>query len=452
MQFDVTREYLDKLIDVIEKKDSKKAIEMMDGLFAADIAEVYDELNIKQAQFLFLLLDGSLAADVIAELEDDDRERFLEVLPSDVIAQKFIHHMDTDDAADVMADLSEEKKDEVLSHLKDLEHAGDIVDLLKYDEDTAGGMMAKELITININWNVEKCIEEIRVQAEEIDEVYYVYVVDDDDILIGTLSLKRLILSKHNTSVSDIYNDDLISVREDTDDEEVANIADKYDLVSLPVVDSIGRLKGKISIDDVVDIIREEADRDYQLASGITDDIEPTDSILTITKARLPWLLIGMIGGVLGAQVIGIYEGDLAKHAVMAFFIPLIAAMGGNVGVQSASIVVQGLANDSLGIESTGRKVFKEFSVAFINGTVCAIIIFLYNLVFSNSLALTLTVSLSLFIVIIIASVFGTFVPLALHRYKIDPALATGPFITTMNDIVGLFIYLIAGRIIFSMF
>jgi magnesium transporter len=452
MNFELTREYVDRLRDVIEARDEATAIAMMNELHAADIAGIYDELNIDEAKFLFLLLEGEKASDVLAELEEDDREKFLKVLSSEVIAQQFIHNMDSDDAADVMADMSVEKKEEVLQYIKDIDQAGDIVDLLSYDEDSAGGLMAKEMIKVNENWNILTTLKELRKQAEEVDEVYYVYVVSDGNILKGTLSLKKLVLASPSQKISGLYNPDVISVHTDAPSEEVASIMSKYDLVVLPVVDSIGRLVGRITIDDIVDVIQEEADRDYQMASGISEDVEATDSAYLLTRARLPWLLIGLLGGILVALVIGRFEEDLMINPQMALFIPLIGAMAGNVGIQSSAIIVQSIANNTLGLESTGKKLGKEFLVASFNGTVLSLLVLVFNLLVSDSLALTYTVSFSLFIVIIFASIFGTLIPLVLNKVKIDPALATGPFITTMNDIMGLFIYFLMGRLLYMVF
>ncbi len=450
MHFELTKEYIDELKQIIEQKDEKKAKELMEDLHAADIAEIYDDLTIEEAKFLFLLLDGDKAADVLAELEDDDRERFMKALPSDVIAKQFIDHMDSDDAADVIADLPDERQEEVLSHIDDMGQAGDIVELLKYDEDTAGGLMAKELITVKEDWTVEKCIAEIRKLAGEIDEVFFVYVVDDDNVLKGVLSLKRLIIADSKKKVIDISNTDIISVKEDTPKDEVVNIAGKYDLVVLPVVDSLGRLVGRITIDDIVEVMQEEAEKDYQLVSGITEDVEPGDKIWVLTRARLPWLLIGLFGGILGAKVISVYEEPLAQFASMAFFIPLIAAMGGNVGVQSSSIIVQALASHNTGLDSMFVRLIKELAVALLNGIILAILIFALSYLFYDNMALSVSVSSALILVIVFASIFGTFVPLALDRFNIDPALATGPFITTVNDITGLFIYLSISQFIFS--
>ena len=452
MQFELTKEFIDQLQDHIEKNDDVAVFENVKGLHPADIAEIYDELSIDEARFIHVLLDDEDAAEVLVELEEDDRERFLKVLSSEVIAKQLIEKLDSDDAADVIGELSEDKQEEVISHLEDLEQAGDIVDLLNYDEDSAGGLMAKELITVNENWNIMTCLKEMRKQAEDVDEIYYVYVIDDNEILKGTLSLKRLLLTASNKKIANVINTDVISVKTETPSEEVANIMDKYDLVALPVVDALNRLVGRITIDDVVDVIREEAERDYQLVSGITQDVESSDNAWMLTRARIPWLFIGLFGGIVAALVMGVYEVDLGINPKMAFFIPLIAAMGGNVGVQSSSIIVQAIASNSMGFESIGRKLFKELGVATINGIILSTVIFLYNYFFTDSFALTITVSTALFSVIIFASLFGTYVPMVLDKLKIDPALATGPFITTVNDIMGLFIYLMIGRAFFAFF
>jgi len=452
MSSELTRKYIDELKSLIEERKDSAALVKMEDLHPADIAEIYENLSLEEATYLFLLLDPEKASDVLVELEEDERETFLKVLPSEVIASQFIDHMESDDAADVIGDLAEEKKQEVLLHIDDVEQAGDIVDLLSYDEDTAGGLMAKELIRVNENWGVATCIREMRKQAEDLDEIYYIYVVSDENVLLGILSMKALLLASASTRIKDIYNAGARSVQTDADSEEVAQIMEKYDLIVLPVTDSIGRLMGRITIDDVVDVIRDEAEKDYQLASGITIDVETTDSPARLSRARLPWLIIGLLGGIVVAAVIGRFEEDIKINPEMAFFIPLIAAMAGNVGIQSSAIIVQGIASNSLGLESTSRKLGKELIVSLMNGIILSGILFLYNFFISHNLALTFTVSTSLFVVIIFAALFGTMIPLMLHRMKIDPALATGPFITTMNDIMGLFIYFLMGRILYGIF
>lgn len=450
MEFEIAKEYIDRLKELIENKNTDELKATMEPLHPADIAEVMDDLSMDEAKYIYLLLEGEKASDVLIEIPEHDRKRFLKVLPPELIASKFIEYMDSDDAADIMADLDEEQKQEVLKEIEDTDQAGDIVDLLEYDEDSAGGIMAKELVSVNENWTVATCLKEISKQAEEVDEIYYIYVTDDQQRLKGVLSLKKLILNSTNTKISNLYNSDVKSVRTSTRQEEVAEIMDKYDLVAIPVVDDIGRLKGRITFDDVIDFVREEAERDYQMISGITGDVEPDDKPWELIRARFPWLLIGLIGGIMGALVLGNYEAEINHVTELAFFIPLIAAMAGNVGVQSSSIVVQSIASGVKDVSTTGKRLLKELLVAFATASIFAILIFVYNYFVAGNLNLTLSVSISLFIVMLYASFFGTLIPLLLNRFKIDPALATGPFITTMNDILGLFIYFAVGKMFFE--
>jgi magnesium transporter len=450
MQFELTKEYLEQLNTAVESSSEDKILQLIDGLHAVDVAEILDEQSTKEAKAFYDCLPNEMAADALVELDEDVRVRFLKEISSEDIAERIIENLDTDDAADLIGELSEEKQDEVISYIEDLEHASDIIDLLLYDEDSAGGLMAKELVKVKVDWDVATCITEIREQAEEVENMYTVYVVDENNILQGRISLKKLILAPDNTKIKELYNDELILVKVDVEREDVAQIMDKYDLVVIPVIDEIGRLLGRITIDDVVDVMREEAEKDYQMASGISENVESSDNAWMLTRARLPWLLIGLFGGILGAQVIEAYEGQIKIHPEMAFFIPLIAAMAGNVGVQSSAIVVQGLANNSLGLDSLWKKLFKELLVGLINGVVLAGLIFAYNYFFTDDITLGIIVSTSLFVVIVFAAIFGTLVPLMLDKYKIDPALATGPFITTVNDVFGLFLYLYIGYLMYA--
>ncbi len=452
MSFELNREFLERLQGSIDAKDSEQSVFLLKEFHPADIAELFEEISVEDAKFLFLLLDSEIAADVLVELEEEEKEKLLDIIPDEIIADQLIDKMDSDDAADILGAIGDVRSEAILSRIKDLEQAGDIVDLLNYDEDTAGGLMAKELVAINENLTVKQALGEMRDQAEGIDEIYYLYVIDDNDILKGTIALKDLLFSSTNKQIGNIYTPDVISVKTDTDEEDVARIMEKYDLVAVPVVDGIGRLVGRITIDDVVDVIRDEAEEDYQLLSGITEDVDFSDSVLRQSRSRIPWLLIGIVGGIGSSLILGIYEDDIAKYAVLALFLPLIVATGGNAGVQSSAIVVQGLASGDVDLQSISRKLFKEFKVGLINGFVCGAVIFLYNLIFSDNFALTLTVSLSILAVVIFATVFGTMIPLLLNRFKIDPAIATGPFITTSNDIIGIFIYLMIARGIFGYF
>lgn len=450
--FELTREFIEQIRLLIEQKDEAALTELIKDLHPADIAEIYEELSIEEAKYLYFLIDDDTAADVLIALEEEDRLRFLKALPSEVIARRFIDKMDSDDAADVLSELDEERQREVLSFLDDISVAGDIVDLLNYEEDTAGSLMAKELIKVKESWNIVTCLRSMRRQVEDVDEVYFVYVVDNDGILKGTLSLKKMLLSGTDTLVRDIYNPDVISVSAEVHSEEVANIMDKYDLVVLPVIDSLGRLVGRITIDDVVDFIREEAEKDYQLASGITEDVESSDSVWRHTRARIPWLMIGLVGGLFGSRVISIFEGNIADHPEVAFFMPLIAAMGGNVGIQSSAIMVQSIASGNLGLDTNWRKLLKEVSIALLNATALAVLVFMYNFFLGSGHAITFTVATAMFSVVVFASLFGTFLPLLLNRFSIDPAVATGPFITTLNDLSGMFVYLILSSYFFSVF
>lgn len=445
MKFELTKEFISDIKERLEQKDFKVLKSELSQLHHVDIAALIEELGEEQGKTLFELFEDQDSAEILIELDDENREVVLEDLTSQEIAEELIENLDSDDAADIISDLSTAKKVEVLSHIEDIEHASDIVDLLSYPENTAGGLMAKELIQVNDKWSVLRCVKEMRKQAEDVDKVYTIYVVNDHNILLGTLSLKKLLLTSEKTYIKNVYNEKVISVKADFDDEEVANIMDKYDLVVLPVVDDLNRLIGRITIDDIVDVIKEEAMEDYNKASGISEQVDSSDNIIILTRARLPWLLIGLMGGIMGAQVMGIF--DIQNNIELAFFTPLIAAMGGNVGVQSAAIIVQGLASNSLGMDTMGERLLKELGVAMLNGIICSVLIMLITFLLGYPSSIYFTVSISLMAVIIFAALFGTFVPLALNKYKVDPALATGPFITTVNDVLGLFIYFMIGKL-----
>ncbi len=450
MQTIITTQFIERLEVLIEARDEAQILELIGDLHPVDLAEVFHEITPVQSKYLYTLIDEEKAAEMVAFLDEDVREKFLDQLTSKEIAENFVENLDSDDAADIIGELSQERQREVLSEIDDIEIASDIVDLLKYDEDTAGGLMAKELIQVNVNWSREKVIDEIRLQAHEVENVYTVYVVNDEDVLLGILPLKKLLIEPETVRIEDMYQDKIHRVEVNQSAEEVATIMKKYDLVVLPVVDEIGRLVGRITIDDVVDVIQEEAEKDYQLMSGLSGNVESDDSVWLITRARIPWLLVGLLGGVVVSQVIGVYENEIRIHPEMAYFIPLIAAMGGNAGVQSSAIIVQGLANNSLRLGDAWFKFFKELSVGLINGFICSLAIMIYNVMFGNPSELSITVSVAMLTVIVVASILGTFIPLTLNRFKIDPALATGPFITTMNDITGMFIYFLIGRLMYG--
>lgn len=437
-----SEEYIKEIQQVIDDKNEQKAKEYLKDLHPADIAELYQALNLDEAEFIYRLLDSEKAADVLMELDEDDRKKLLKRLPNEMIAKQFIDHLDTDDAVDLIRELDEEAQEEILSHIDDVEQAGDIVDLLKYDEDTAGGLMGTEMVVVNENWSMPECLKEMRIQAEDMDEIYYVYVVDDDERLKGVFPLKKMITNPSVSKIKHVMKKDPVSVKTDTPIEEVAQAFEKYDLVAVPVIDSIGRLVGRITVDDVMDEVREQAEREYQLASGLSQDVESTDTIFTQTSARLPWLLIGMFGGLANSVILGNFEAGFVSNPAMALFIPLIGGTGGNVGIQSSAIVVQGLANGSFSLRNSGKQILKELGVALINACMISALVFVYNWIRMGNNGVTISVSLSLFSVVIFASIFGTIVPMTLERFKIDPAIATGPFITITNDIIGMLIYM----------
>ena len=447
MEFKISKELIQELEQLIQNKNDQQLEVLLNDMHHADIAEILDELDFNEATYIFKVLDSEKTAEILLELEDDLRENILSRLSPKEIAEE-LDELETNDAADIIAELSQDLKAEVISELQDVEHAKDIVDLLRYDEDTAGGIMHKELVKVNENWNVLTCVKEMRIQAENISRVHSIYVVDDEDRLKGRLSLKDLLTTSSRTPVSNVYIRKLNSVKVDTEDVEVARIMQKYDLEAIPVVDELGRLVGRITIDDIVDVIKDEADEDYQLAAGISQDVEADDSIFEHTKARLPWLVLALLGGFISVKVLGLFEGAMLQHGNLFFFTPLIAAMAGNVGVQSSAIIVQGLANNTLS-GSLFNRLVKEVSLSLLNGLILATILFLgSHFLLDVELIIGVIVTIALMSVIIIASLIGTFVPLLLDKFGVDPALATGPFITTSNDICGILIYFSIAKMI----
>ena len=436
-----TDDDLEHIRNIIRNNDAEDARAELATLHPADIAELYQNLDIDQAEYLFRLLDPDTAADVLMELDEDERQRLLEAMPADEIARQ-IDHLDTDDAVDLIQQLDEEQREEILSHIDDVEQAGDIVELLKYDEDTAGGLMGTEMIVVNENWSMPECIRQMRLQAEELDEIYYVYVVDDDHKLRGILPLKTMITDPSVSKIKRVMETDPVSVKANTPIDDVALDFEKYDLVAMPVIDSIGRLLGQITVDDVMDQVRESSERDYQLASGLSSDVDADDSLLAQVKARIPWLLIGVVSGIVATLILGGFESKLQAVTALALFIPIIGGTGGNVGVQASAIVVQSLANGTLDVKEFSKQLGREMLIGLLNATIISGVIFLYNIiVMPDEMAVTLSVTVSLFIVVMFASILGTVVPLTLEKLHINPALATGPFIQISNDLLGLLIY-----------
>ena len=446
--FELDKDFVEEFNTLVELKKEDELIQSLERLYPADIAELFDSLELEEAVYVTSLMETEKKVEVLAELDPDIRIKFFEGYTREQIATEFIQYMDSDDAVDVLSVLDTDIAAEILTHIADKEHSLFLTRLLRYPDDTAGGLMGGELIKVNIHWNVAQCTEEIRKQAEEVSRVYTVYVIDDSNKLLGWVSLKKIILAKASTPISEIYDSNIKYANVNTQGEEIASTMQKYDLIALPIVDSFMRLLGRVTIDDVLDFVKEEADKDYQMLSGISQSVEVKDKVWVLSKARLPWLIVGLFGGILSSLVIGQFDAELQQHVQLALFMPLVLAMAGNIGVQSSSIIVQGLANNTITSEALFGKLGKELMVALLNGLVCSALLMGYGLLAGKSSQIMSTVSAALLAVILLAAVVGTVVPLILDRLKIDPALATGPFITTSNDLLGLFLYFMIGKMI----
>ena len=446
-KFEISNSGIDAIKELINKGSDKRLRKRLKDLHYADIAEVIYELSTEQATYLVKLLDSEKTADALAEVDEDIREGILEKLSAKEIAEE-IEELDTDDAADLIAQLPEDRQEIVMSQITDSDHVEDIRELLTYQENTAGGLMAKELVKVEENLSVLKCLNEMRSQAEEVTRVHSIYVVDEYNILKGRLSLKDLITANSRAIVKDIYIPQVDAVTVDQPGEEVADIMSKYDLEAIPVVDNKKQLMGRITIDDIVDLIKEEAEKDYQLAAGISNDVEANDGIFELTKARLPWLFLGLLGGLGGVFILQDFEKimELPELRSLFFYTPLIAAMAGNVGVQSSAIIVQGLANNVVR-GSLLPLLFKEIGLGLINGLALGLILILFGFIINQDLIISLTIAGAMMGVIIIAALVGTFVPIILNKRGIDPAIATGPFITTANDIFGIFFFFYMAKV-----
>lgn len=446
MEFKISKDLILELEQLIENKNDEQLEVLLNDLHHADIAEILDELNFDEATYIFRVLDVEKTSEILLELEDDLRENILSRLTPKEIAEE-LDELDTDDATDIISELSKGRIEEVISELQDVEHAKDIVELLRYNDNTAGGLMGKELVKVNENWSVLTCVKEMRIQAENISRVHSIYVVDDEDRLKGRLSLKDLLTTSTKTHISEIYIRKLNYVSVDAPDVEVARIMQKYDLEAIPVVDEMGRLVGRITIDDIVDVIKDEADKDYQMAAGITQDVEADDSVYEHTKARLPWLVMGMLIELIASYVLKGNEEISDKFFTLIIFMPLLSATAGNIGVQASAIIVQGLANGTL--KGFSRGYFsKEITVAMISGSIISLMVLAYHTIMYGQFRVGLAISISIVVVILFAATLGTLVPLFLHKKKIDPAIATGPFITTTNDVFGIFLYFTIARLI----
>ncbi|WP_266205024.1 magnesium transporter [Pontibacter kalidii] len=450
MQVEITREYIEQVEEAIARQDREFILSTMDEMHPADIITVLYELDANESRYILDLLPPEIGAEILSDLDEDIRNEFLDKFTSEEIA-RYVNLMHSDDAVDILNDQSVQTREEVIAHIDNDEQAAAILDLLHYEEDCAGGLMAKELIKVNLNWRVRQCIEEVRRQAERVARIYTVYVVDDRDKLLGRVSVKRLLLSKDDTLVKDIYSEDVISIESYKDESEVVSVMQRYDLEAIPVVNIQGRLLGRITIDDVVDVMQEQAELSRQLMTGITESVEEDDSVLRISRARLPWLIIGMVGGLLAAHFMGFYEDDIALLPAIALFVPLITATGGNVGIQSSSIIIQTLSSNEVIFDNIAQRMLKVFLVALLNALIISILVFSATYLFKSDIRLAVVVSVALFSVVMLASLMGTITPMILDKFGINPAVAAGPFITTANDLLGLTIYFGIAHVLYNL-
>ena len=439
VDFELTKEFRDRFQEALDARDEQFIRNALAHVKPADIASLLYEFNSEESKYVMDLLDIETQAEIISDLDRDTRKKFLKVYPPAEIIN-FLNQLASDDTADILNELPIKEREQVLSGLES-ELKLQVTELLRYEENVAGGLMAKELIKARYNWTVVQCVDEIRKQAENVNKFYAVYVVDEFDKLLGRVALQDLIVSDARTIVFDIIEKDIVAVETYLQDWEVAEMMKKYDLESVPVVNVQGQLVGRITIDDVVDVITEHAEEERQIMAGISEDVEEDDSVWRNTRARLPWLLIGIAGGLMNAKFMGLFEAELARLTAIAFFTPLIQATGGNVGIQSSSLIVQSLANPDFVDEGLWKRLIKVFFVAILNGLVLAVLVFAANVLLFGEYQLSLLVSLALFSVVLFASFIGTITPLVLNRFNFNPALAAGPFITTMNDLLGLTVY-----------
>ena len=447
MPAEITKEFIELIEDAIERQDPEFIVSSMQEMYPADITTVLYELNADQSKYVLDLLDPEVGAEILSGLDSDIRTNFLKTFQSEEIAQ-YVNLMESDDAVDILNEQKVQTREEIISFLDNEEKAADIIDLLHYEEDSAGGLMAKEFIQVNVNWQVRQCIEEIRRQAENVEKIYTIYVVDDKDRLVGRIGMKTLILSNDDTPISELIDKEIISIETYKKDTEVVDVMQKYDLEAIPVVNSQGKLMGRITIDDVVDVIQEQAETSMQLMSGISEDVEEDDSIFRLTRARLPWLIIAMIGGLVGARFINLFETEISIIPAMAMFTPLITATGGNVGIQSSSLIIQTLASKTIIFDNLTQRILKVMLVAIVNALVISSLVMGFNLMFDLDTRLSLVVSIALFSVVMLSSLMGTITPMILDRFGINPAVAAGPFITTANDLLGLGVYFLVAHLL----
>jgi magnesium transporter len=428
---------------LIEKNDDIKLSEYIERIHYADLSEIIMELDDEKRNIVFAVLSIEDAAKVLEEIDSDV---FVSLMSSLSIEQKrrLIDIMSLDDIVDQLGELSETEQKDIISHM-DIEDAKDVKELLVYEDDTAGGIMTTDYIAVGKNLTAYKAIESLRKDAEDAETVYYVYVVDENEKLVGVMSLRELILASPTKKVEDIMNDNVIKVYVDEDQEDVARKVSKYDLLAIPVTDGNKMLKGIITVDDVIDVIEEEATEDILKFAGTSEEISGEENLLikifNSIKSRLPWLIVTIFGGLVSARIMSEFQGTLNANTTLALFVPILAGMGGNAGTQSSTITVRSIAMGNIVGKEAIRTVIQEISVGFFVGLICSAIVGIASFYLKGEMLLSVIVALAMWANMLTATFIGTIVPLIFKKIGVDPAVASAPFITTTVDITGLTIY-----------
>ncbi len=435
------QQHLEKLDHLIDQGWELEIIKLISTLHPADIADLIDALDEEKKKKLFGLLQIETASDVIMEVDDISRELLIEDMPQDKLT-RIVDDMESDDATDLIAELSREQAQHVLGHI-DKEDSEEVRELLKYDKETAGGIMQLELVAVPQGITVQDAIEHIRSSAGEVEDLHHVFIIDEAEKLVGVLPLRKLILASPASTVGSIMEPATIRVTPGIDQEKVADIFRKYDMVSLPVVDGDGRLLGRIMIDDVVDVIEQENSEDIMKMAGIPEEeLVYGSNILAISRVRLPWLITNLFGGLLTGYLLWLFRITLGEVLALVTFIPVITAMGGNIGIQSSSIMIRGFAIGRVDFGNLRKCLFKEMRIGLLMGLACGVVAGCAAVLWHKNPLLGPIVALAMIIGITTAASMGTMVPAFFKKMKIDPAIAAGPFVTTANDIVGIIIYL----------
>ncbi|MFQ6110516.1 MAG: magnesium transporter [Nitrospinota bacterium] len=430
----------DSLRRLVRRGAKEHITNMLEKLHAAEVAHVFQHLELDEKRYVFdQIREPRRAADVLAELDGEVCRELMEEHETGRLVQ-ILQEMSADDLTDVIASLPQERADEILRLMHD-KSSEPVEDLLKYPKDTAGGIMTPEFLALNEDLSVEQAIHEVR-RASEAEQVFYIYVVDERNHLVGVVSLRDLVTAAPQRVLRDVMAKNVWKVQTTTDQEEVARVVSRYNLLAIPVVDEENKLVGIITVDDVIDVISEETTEDILKMAGTREEESLTSSTFRVARSRLPWLLVSWVGGVVALQLINVYSLALSKYVYLAAFIPIIMGMGGNVGVQSSTIVVRGIATGRLGSASIGRILLKELKVGLSLGITYGLMLGLVTRFQFREVAwLGLTVGVAICSAMVVAAVVAALLPLIFQRLNIDPAVATGPFVTSFIDILGILIY-----------